>query len=271
MKKLLAILVLVLFGTMTFAQWSAGPGNLWNLTTGRIGVNTSAPAELMHIYTTGGGTAGDSRAIFQAESNYSGSALKTLGGFQAKSTLNGDMFLMQFRHNAGGYSDMLQSCYHSTYPGGGYAEFMYFRFDTQKWEMRSGVIDAQFLNAGNVLFDNTGAVGIGMGATAIPAGAKLAVAGKVACKEVEVTLTGFPDYVFNSDYKLRSLYDVESFINTNKHLPDVPSAKEVIDNGLNLGDMNATLLQKVEELTLYMIDLKKENDALKARVSNLEK
>ena len=100
---------------------------------------------------------------------------------------------------------------------------------------------------------------------------KLAVGGKVACKEVEVTLAYFPDFVFSSDYKLRSLYDVENFINTNKHLPDVPSAKEVASNGVNLGDMNATLLQKVEELTLYMIQLQKENDALKARVSNLEK
>jgi hypothetical protein len=80
-----------------------------------------------------------------------------------------------------------------------------------------------------------------------------------------------PDFVFNSDYKLKSLYEVENFINLNKHLPDVPSEKEVTANGLNLGDMNATLLQKVEELTLYMIDLKKENDALKSRVSNLEK
>ncbi|HPS63504.1 MAG TPA: hypothetical protein PLK82_10615, partial [Bacteroidales bacterium] len=85
------------------------------------------------------------------------------------------------------------------------------------------------------------------------------------------TLTGMPDYVFNKDYKLRSLYDVENFINTNKHLPGVPSEKEVVGKGLNLGDMNSVLLQKVEELTLYMINLQKENDALKVRVSNLEK
>lgn len=106
---------------------------------------------------------------------------------------------------------------------------------------------------------------------AIPSGAKVAVGGKVVCKEIEVTLAGLPDFVFNKDYKLMSLYDVENFINSNKHLPGVPSEKEVLENGLNLGDMNATLLQKVEELTLYMIQLQKDNDALKARISSLEK
>jgi hypothetical protein len=114
-------------------------------------------------------------------------------------------------------------------------------------------------------------VAIGMGALPIPAGVKLAVGGKVVCKEVEVTLTGMPDYVFRSDYKLRSLYEVENFIKANSHLPEVPSEAEVLANGLNLGDMNAVLLKKVEELTLYMIELKKENDALKSRVENLEK
>jgi len=95
--------------------------------------------------------------------------------------------------------------------------------------------------------------------------------GKVKCTEIEVLTAAFPDFVFKSGYNLRPLSEVEAFINLNKHLPDVPSEATVVANGLNLGDMNATLLQKVEELTLYMIQLQKDNDALKARVSNLEK
>jgi hypothetical protein len=95
--------------------------------------------------------------------------------------------------------------------------------------------------------------------------------GKLKCTEVEVLTAAWPDFVFNSDYNLRPLSEVEAFINLNKHLPDVPSEATIMANGANLGEMNATLLQKVEELTLYMIQLQKDNDALKARVSNLEK
>ncbi|MEI6433676.1 MAG: hypothetical protein WCP32_02450 [Bacteroidota bacterium] len=95
--------------------------------------------------------------------------------------------------------------------------------------------------------------------------------GKVKCTEIEVLTAAFPDYVFKAGYNLRPLSEVESFINLNKHLPDVPSEATVLANGLNLGEMNTTLLQKVEELTLYMIQLQKDNDALKTRISNLEK
>jgi hypothetical protein len=259
MKKLLVVLVLVLFAGITQAQWLTNGTNVY-YNGGNVGIGTSTPAQLLHLY-------GATKANIYVESGFSGSTLQTLGSFQAKAS-NGEYFSMAFRHNAGGYQDMLQTC---NINGFGVAEFMYFRFDTRKWEMHAGVANAEFLNTGTILFNNGGAVGIGMGSTAIPAGTKLAIAGKVSCKEIEVTLTGLPDYVFSSDYKLRSLYDVENFINTNKHLPEVPSAKEVTEKGMNLGDMNSTLLQKVEELTLYMIQLQKENDALKARVSNLEK
>ena len=67
------------------------------------------------------------------------------------------------------------------------------------------------------------------------------------------------------------LDDLEAFVAENKHLPDIPSAREVGENGVSLGAMQAKLLQKVEELTLYVIDLKKENEVLKERVVLLEK
>lgn len=80
----------------------------------------------------------------------------------------------------------------------------------------------------------------------------------------------WPDYVFEAAYRLPPLREVEEFIRANRHLPDVPSAATVQANGLDLGKMDALLLQKVEELTLYLIELRKENDALRARVSKLE-
>jgi len=79
-----------------------------------------------------------------------------------------------------------------------------------------------------------------------------------------VTLDGFPDSVFNERYNLKSLQEVEEYVTTNKHLPEIPSEKDVRQQGLELGKMNALLLKKVEELTLYMISMKKEIEQLKA-------
>jgi len=113
---------------------------------------------------------------------------------------------------------------------------------------------------------NSGFVGIG---TANPL-SMLSVNGKITAREVEVTLTGFPDFVFESDYQLPSLSEVDEYVKKYKHLPGVPSEKEVLENGLNLGDMDAILLQKVEELTLYMISLKKQNEVLQSEMEKLK-
>ncbi|AXG71932.1 hypothetical protein KORDIASMS9_04190 [Kordia sp. SMS9] len=83
--------------------------------------------------------------------------------------------------------------------------------------------------------------------------------------KVDVAAGVWADYVFKSDYELKPLEEVETFINTNGHLPNVPSAKEVEENGVNLGEMDAKLLEKIEELTLYVIELKKEINELKRK------
>jgi hypothetical protein len=103
-----------------------------------------------------------------------------------------------------------------------------------------------------------GNVGIG---TSSP-GEKLAVNGTIHAKEVRIDLTGWPDYVFEKDYNLSSLAEVERQIREKGHLKDIPSAKEVEKNGINLGEMNAKLLLKIEELTLYMIEFRKELDKM---------
>lgn len=88
-------------------------------------------------------------------------------------------------------------------------------------------------------------------------GFMLSVGGKVRAEEIEVSLTStWPDYVFKSNYELKKLSDVEQFIKKYKHLPNVPSEKEM-QEGINLGDMDAILLRKIEELTLYIIELEK--------------
>lgn len=79
----------------------------------------------------------------------------------------------------------------------------------------------------------------------------------------------WPDYVFEKTYDLKSLQEVETYINENGHLPGVPSAAIVEEEGINLGEMNAKLMEKVEELTLYLIQQQKEIEKLKSEINNL--
>ena len=109
----------------------------------------------------------------------------------------------------------------------------------------------------------------------IPAtGYKLFVADGILTEKVKVAIktnSDWSDYVFAPDYQLKSLSEVESFIKTNKHLPGVPSADDVVKQGVDLGKMDAKLLEKIEELTLYMIEQGKTIDALKKEVNTLKK
>ena len=114
--------------------------------------------------------------------------------------------------------------------------------------------------ASTYLTINQGNVGIG---TATP-NTKLAVNGKIRAHEIKVEIANWPDYVFAKDYKLESLEETEQHIQEKGHLPGIPSAQEVKAKGVDLGDMNVKLLQKIEELTLHMIEQNK-------KISNLEK
>lgn len=143
---------------------------------------------------------------------------------------------------------------------------------TNGWANSMGLA---FMSQGNEVMriKSNGNVGIG---TTQP-DTKLAVNGTIHTKEVKVDLNGWSDFVFDNDYNLRTLDEVEQHINENGHLPEIPSEAEVTENGINLGEMNAKLLQKIEELTLYMIDMnkrmtevEKENTELKKAVSALK-
>lgn len=99
---------------------------------------------------------------------------------------------------------------------------------------------------------------------------KLAVNGNIRAKEIRIENGNWPDFVFSKSYKLPTLLDTEEYIKINGHLPDVPSAKEVTANGIDLGNMNAILLKKIEELTLYLIEQNKQIIQLKSEVIELK-
>ena len=82
--------------------------------------------------------------------------------------------------------------------------------------------------------------------------------------------TLWSDFVFEDNYKLRPLEKVESYIQQNKHLPDIPSAKEIKENGLSMAQMMSKQMQKIEELTLYLIQMKEETEALKKELALLK-
>lgn len=147
------------------------------------------------------------------------------------------------------------------------------RLDTERpWEFRQIGTGAtanlelySTVDAKHFFINTTG--GVGIGTTSISS-YKLSVNGTIRAKEVKVE-TGWSDFVFEENYPLKPLTEVEAFIKENGHLPDIPSAKEVEENGVNVGEMEAKLLQKIEELTLYVIELNKENELQDERNNKL--
>lgn len=115
---------------------------------------------------------------------------------------------------------------------------------------------------------------IGLGILATSEDARLIVDGKILAEEIKVQNVPASDYVFEPDYALRPIQEVETFVKENKHLPDIPSAEEFKQNGVGLGEMDDMLLRKVEELTLYVIEqakqLKAQSEKLNAKDEEME-
>ena len=203
---------------------------------GNIGIGTGHPAQMLHVV--------DGNILISRTSNM---------GNRAPSSRNGSLL---FGDNIDG----------NTQYGSWGIEYVN---DPNHPEQGQGLnfwqpFGANHLSTTNyrLFLADDGKVGIG---TQFPH-AELSVNGTVLAKAVRVTTnaTYWPDYVFGSDYKLMTLSELEGYVNEHKHLPGIPSASKVEEVGsVDLGEMNTLLLQKVEELTRYIIDLQKQIDELK--------
>jgi len=131
-----------------------------------------------------------------------------------------------------------------------------FRIDSRptfplfQWLKRDAGTDTEHVMMN---LSNTGNLGLGV----LNAPEKLSVNGNIRAREIKVQATDWPDYVFEEDYKVETLEALESYIKTNKHLPEIPSVKDVEESGIALGEMNKLLLKKIEELTLQLIAINK--------------
>jgi hypothetical protein len=139
---------------------------------------------------------------------------------------------------------------------------------TNEWELYVGNLrDSE--NGASIAIKALANGNVGIG-TASPQ-EKLTVAGTIGAREIKVSTNAGADFVFEPGYKLPELSELEKFVKTNKHLPQIPTAKQMVDNGVNLGELNIKLLQKVEELTLHLIEKDKELSQEKVKNQSQEK
>ncbi|WP_276090965.1 hypothetical protein [Pedobacter sp. JY14-1] len=256
MKKQIFTLLLALVGSLhtLSAQWVTSGNNVYNTNTGYVGIGTSSPTSFLNV-------AGNSSTNpeIQADHYFSNFGGATVQVRKARGTrtvplvvANGD-YLGSFESWGYAGSSFVRGSYVGTVVNGtpnatAIPTDLVFATNNGSWP---DAIEWMRL-------DKNGNLGIG---TTVPT-EKLSVKGKIRAQEVKVELANWPDYVFTKAYKLPSLAETETHIKEKGHLPGIPSAAEVKENGVELGEMNKKLLQKIEELTLHLIEQKKRVDLL---------
>ncbi|MBS1578292.1 MAG: hypothetical protein JST29_01475 [Bacteroidetes bacterium] len=195
----------------------------------RVGIGTTSPSALLHLYGT------DPQLKIEASANNAAFIMYSGGGyFNYAQFFAGNVFKREI-----GWSDPSNTFYITRTQG-------------------QGNTNSDFVITGN------GNVGIG---TTNPGTYKLAVEGTIGARKVRVTQAPWADYVFKPNYNLRTLTEVEQYIKMHQHLPDVPSEKEVKSKGIDVGETQAMLLRKIEELTLYVIEQQKKIEALEKEIA----
>ncbi len=222
--------------TDPFIIQTGAPTNSFNISgNGNIGIGTNIPDNKLHVFVGESGGASFTNSTLTLENNTS--------NFLQFLSPNTDVQGIMFGDPEQAYA--------------GYVRYSHGDNSMRFWTNNSEKLT--ILSNGNI--------GIGTTSTGTH---KLAVDGTIGAREIIVETGAWSDFVFDDNYKLKDLEEVENFIEENNHLPDIPSEKEVLENGIQVGEMNAKLLQKIEELTLYMIEQNKKTDKLIEKVDKLE-
>lgn len=261
MKKLIASVLVTAFCYSASAQWNTNGTHIYNTNTGNVGIRTSNPVFPFQVWDGGTNT-------------YTGTSIIPGSNPQEYSIIN--------TMKSAGYGSIIRT--QSQDAGRGQAGIVLRTGDGGNTQCAVSLIGDQidFRTGKNYNDDiNSGTVGtsalfinwdrnVGIGTTS-PGTYKLAVEGKIGAREIKVTTASWADYVFANDYKLMSLRDLEAYIKKNNHLPNIPSAQEVKENeGVDLGAMNVKLLEKIEELTLHLIDVNKRLEVLEQENAKLK-
>ena len=287
-------IIFMLFPTLSFSQWN-NAGN--NYTTGRLGIGTSNPGFQLEIRKSTSpyfflcrdappgndsysyNMMSSSYHVFGSNKNGTGVLRKigfAIGGSDSEADVkmtidvNGTVGigasvpLARLHTNGSIYSSATRT--NSIFSGSIGINNANFIGSEGYWALRTATNNSFNLDVRNsaspiaaLTVLQNGYIGVG---TTSP-DAKLTGAGNIHSREVKVTVNAGADFVFNDDYEPISLTELEKFIRDKRHLPEVPSAEEMERGGLELGAMNILLLKKIEEMTLYVLYLKKENEELK--------
>ncbi|HEU4471822.1 MAG TPA: hypothetical protein VFR58_12095 [Flavisolibacter sp.] len=254
------------------AQWSSSGTHIHNTNSGFVGLGTTNPLSLLHV---NGSSTVEARTWTGASHNSSTVPSLLIGKLddpqlvpalqiatydfsgQVWAYFQGIRWAQHFkfqRSSPNGTKDMIQL-------GGSEGGDNYMNVFAGDGTIRVA------LNSVNACYFR-GKLAIG---TDNPGSYMLAVNGDAIFTKIKVKAygTNWPDYVFSSNYRLPSLKEVETFIQKNHHLPGVPSAQEVKNNGIDVTDNQAVLLKKIEELTLYVIELNKRNEQQDAEIKDL--
>ena len=251
------------------------------LNGGNVGIGTSSPSARLNIYNQGSPT----NMVIGNPSTGSGGFTSLSMGTSADN--NGYSFIYGIKSSGSAYGDIslnqnggnvgigtttptskldVRGGIVAKYPTGNQLSIQsnVWRWDFDVDEGSGNNFRLRNMTSATVPFIVTTNGNVGIGTT--NPNQKLTVNGTIYGKEVKVDLSvPGPDYVFANNYQLQPLSELKTYIDQNKHLPEVPSAAAMEANGINLGEMNMLLLRKIEELTLYIIDQRKELDELKQR------
>ncbi|MDR2836702.1 MAG: hypothetical protein LBV69_11035 [Bacteroidales bacterium] len=217
-------------GTPTF-----GNSVIYQNSSNYIGIGTTSPTAKLHVV---------GNSLFDGNAT-----IGNTGTFTSNLRVNGYSYLKRYADTDWNYEQALIIEVNQNYM----EPICVYKKET------TGALTETFRLYGNGGGFFKGSVGIGIASTTFGGTTyKLAVKGTIISDEITVVnTTSWPDYVFEENYKKMSLSDVENFIKANKHLPEVPSACEVEEDGAKLGEMVKILLKKVEEQTLYIIEMEK--------------